>query len=443
MTVTLTATPAASGTFGLGDNLNLAFSLNGLLATKVVVLDSLLKNYSRTFTNEYNLAETLNIDYIDIAQGFFIYAATNLTSLNLILSARSRHLWRTDFCMGTKPPLTSVNGLAGLSFSDSVSNFDGDIAVRENFPAGQTNQYSKHNISANRLFPEWNPAQKKSITKVDFDVAVGTYGRRVTLSAIDSLLFTISTASFKYRLLSGTVTEALRRSSDTLKEAVPPSWYSSPDSNNLSRAVFLSVTVPDSCFIETLTVAHDFFSPAAVDSTCSTTLRFTHAVDHSSVTGRCDFARIIASKPDSIWFTEGITIPAGTRVRLVNDLTDPADPEYAKYIGRTKIRDSLAVSLSPDAIKNPRSRVGANESPDRFECIGSSRTVRYALPVPCRVSATYYDTRGRLIYSIVNKTQGPGRFVITLPGFSCAQGPLFLVFQAGSFVKKEKVIMLR
>ena len=631
VTITVTITPSASGTFAAGDNITASFSLNGLHATKVVVLDSLLKDYAKTFTNEYNLTDTVDVGYIDIAEGFFIYSITNYTNIDMLLSVTHRHVWRSDFCQGKKPPLTSVSDLVGLTYQDSLTASNCNIALREQLPANQTNQYSKHNISANRLFTEWNPVKQKSVTKVDCQVNIGVYGRRVTLSAGDSLSFMINTTSFHYMQMAGTVRQTFRRTSDTVKCAVPSSWSSA----NHLWDFFTSVRMPDSAAMDTLAVTQNFFSPIAPDSSCRESTKFTPITGYSFVRNQCDITKIINLKPDSIYFTQSLTIPVGSRIKLVNDLVNPIDPDFSKYMGRMRIYDSVSISIPsapgapitlypvsgavisgttspppsiklawnsvstavsysvqvsttpdfssmvkdtagitdtffvltglanstkyywcvnaanaggtsgwsitafftlavatlPDSVilvspvdtaKNTSEgtlfiwrtatpsatrymlqiatdssmghvlvqdstindtlfitasltvnqtywwRVKAQNAlgwgpygrkaeficisagvltehaaPISFECRGFSRTVRYSLSEQCRVSVTYYDVKGRPVFSYVNKLQGPGRYSLTFPGFALGHGAYLCVFEAGTFVKKEKVLVLR
>jgi hypothetical protein len=162
-----------------------------------------------------------------------------------------------------------------------------------------------------------------------------------------------------------------------------------------------------------------------------------HVVNNSFVRNQVDFSKIIVQKPDSVYFTESIVIPVGSRMRLINDLTNPIDPDFFKYIGRMRIHDSVSVSIPLSGVVTGRT------TPGRFECSGSSGAFRYTLPVQCRVSVQYYDTKGRLLYSFVNSNQNPGRYFLPIPAFSFAHGAYFRVFEAGKFVKKETVLILR
>lgn len=69
--------------------------------------------------------------------------------------------------------------------------------------------------------------------------------------------------------------------------------------------------------------------------------------------------------------------------------------------------------------------------------------LHYALPVACTVRLKYYDLQGRLILSLVNQTLGAGYYSVTLPSNLLAPGTLLQVFQAGSFERKDKIIVTR
>jgi hypothetical protein len=351
--ITLTITPTSSGTFGAADNIAASFSMNGLRATKVVVMDSLLKDFHRMFTNEYNLTDTVNVGYIDIATGFFIYSVTNYTGLDLLLSVTHRHLWRTDFCDGRTPPLVSINELTGFSYQDSLTASNCDIAVREQFPANQTNTYSKHNISANRLFAEWNPAKKKSVTKVDYSVGVGAYGRRVTLASNDSLQFVIRTTSFKFKEMYGTSTEQYVRTSEPSRIPVKLPWTQAVTDSLRGNFVLQKVLavaktridIPPGAFIDTMRMHYVLSNVADAAIACSSDVVLTHVMRDSVYSRPIDITNVVNDYPDSVKVNVTLRIPVNTSLKVINDLTDAKDPTYTKYIGRMNIRGLVDYNL--------------------------------------------------------------------------------------------------
>ncbi len=437
MTVSIAVTPSTTGAFVAGDNLRVIFSLNGLIATKVVALDSMLAGYQRIFTNEYAITDTLNVDYLDISKGFFNYTVFNYTGLDLQLSIVHRNVWLTSFCKGKMPALNSITDLVGLTITDSNNAYVGEVtpgSTRIDFSAGQADSFSKTNLSGCRLFPEWDSAMKKSVTKVDYIINAGVYGRRVTLLAGDSLSFVIKTVMFKYLDISGTVMESYHLPGFSLTFAVPPSWTAGSGPNLFEY--YIAVNMPNGALLDTLGTAQKIFGTKNPAINCQWLANIAHAANNATVNEQVDISPVLGPKPDSMCFTEENTIPAGTKVLLVNDLTDPTDSSYAKHIGRMTIRDSIAFAPSTIVEYDP-------VAPLSFACQAAFPVLRYSLPRQCRVSADFYDMKGRLVYSYVNKSQGPGSYALRIPTAPWPHGMYCMVFKAGSFGKREKVAVVR
>ncbi|MGA2506921.1 MAG: hypothetical protein ABSF80_05535 [Chitinispirillaceae bacterium] len=81
--------------------------------------------------------------------------------------------------------------------------------------------------------------------------------------------------------------------------------------------------------------------------------------------------------------------------------------------------------------------------PHAFSITGSSGMVRYGLPMQCHVVLKYYDLRGRLIASLVNSTQAPGYYFLSVRNALPSRGSYIRIFEAGSFIKRELVPMVR
>jgi hypothetical protein len=362
ITVSVAVTPSANVTFAAGNNLQVIFSLNGLTANKVVVQDNLLAKYVRTFTNEYDLTDTVNVNYIDIGTGFFNYVVTNNTGIEMQMSVIHRHLWTTDFCLHQTPELDSLSQLVGLTSVDSGNASNCDIAHRESFPAHTSVPYSRHNLSANRMFPEWNPVKKKSVTKVDYNVSVGTYGRRVTLNAGDSLNFIIRTPalSFKFKEMYGHCTERYFRTSDPKNIPVNLPWSKAATDSLRNHFVLQKVyakvatvmQIPvsgertqDSAFLDTMHVYFTISSTSNPALTVSDSEVFVHVTRDKVFTRFIDITNVVNSYPDSVQMKVAAAVPVGTCLKTINDLTDPKDPAYPKYVGRMIIHGIINVKL--------------------------------------------------------------------------------------------------
>jgi hypothetical protein len=353
MNVSISATPSATGTFAAGDNFGANFSLNGLKASKVVVLDSLLANYQRTFTNEYNLTDTVNVNYIDIAKGYFVFFVTNHTSMDLLLTVDHRNLWEADFCIARIPPLKSVENLTGLSFNDTNLHYSGEVAIHASQSPGPVVKYSKQNISGNRLFPEWNPITKKSVTKVDYIVNVKADNKRVTLAASDSLSFVIRTTSFKFAEMYGHSMELYNRVSEPSAIPVKLPWPkavtdSLRGSFKLQKVLAVSKTkinIPPGAFIDTMLLHYDLTSTRDPSVKGTSDVSFYHVSQDSIFTRAIDITDIVNDFPDSVRVNISMRIPVNTNIKVVNDLTDPLDPSYSKHIGRMIIPGHVIYNL--------------------------------------------------------------------------------------------------
>jgi hypothetical protein len=348
MNLSVAVTPSTSGAFVAGNNMKIIFSFGGLTASTVVANDSLFSNYSRTFTNMYKLTDTVDVSYIDIQNGFFNYTVTNYTGLDMQISVTHRNLWQTDFCIRHKPTLASVNDLVGLTLADSQAAYGGEVTPPTavvDFPAGQTDRFSKSNISLYRMFPEWewNPYDNdsESVTKVDYNITVGLHGRRVTLNSGDSLNFVIRTTSFKFNNMFGRSTAAYHRTSDPKNIPVNLPW-SKTVTDSLRQHFILqkvyanvatTMNIPAGAFIDTM---HIFYKISTTDSSVVTadSQVFNHVTRESTYVRSVDITKVVNDYPDSVRINVAATIPINTTLKAVNDLTDPNDPTYTHYVGR-------------------------------------------------------------------------------------------------------------
>ena len=78
-----------------------------------------------------------------------------------------------------------------------------------------------------------------------------------------------------------------------------------------------------------------------------------------------------------------------------------------------------------------------------FSITGFTGTVRYSIPLQCRVCLKYYDIQGRPVASPVDRVQGPGNYSLAVPVSTWAHGTYIQVFKAGSFTRKKMVAVVR
>jgi hypothetical protein len=70
-------------------------------------------------------------------------------------------------------------------------------------------------------------------------------------------------------------------------------------------------------------------------------------------------------------------------------------------------------------------------------------TISYAIPKPAEVHLAVYDMLGREVMVLVNEKKEPGYYNVTFEGNSFASGLYFYRLRVGSFVKTQKMMMVK
>gem|GEM_PF-3466840 len=328
------------------------FTMTGLVGEEMRVEDSLVA-FSREFVNAYELSDTIAVDYIDIGEGFFRYSMMNYTGVDFLVYGIHRHMWMSAFCEDRN--ITRYEELANVSGSDSAGSYFGKIIETQAFSySNREITFGKENISNCRLFSEWDESIGKSVTKVGYLVSsVPPVGNIVTMSAHDSLMFTISASSLKFRELMGTMVKTYQQQSDTQMVAINLPWNNSVK-DSLRGKFFLKkvwgdimvrTALPGRSFLDTLRIDFMAYSPdsTAVRDSTSTTLN--RVGNDSAFIRSIDITDVANSYSDSVAIVVNTHIPKGTRMRVVNDLM-PGDPDYQKYLGRMIINVSTLFRLN-------------------------------------------------------------------------------------------------
>ncbi|MBN1306741.1 MAG: hypothetical protein JXA18_02400 [Chitinispirillaceae bacterium] len=337
-----------------GQSIAIDYSLNGLEADYMKVDDHLV-NFTVEFVNPYELTDTVDVDYIDIGNGFFIYKFMNYTDFDLIVKGVHEHMWVTSFT--ELRGITRFEDLVGLSHDDSTRGFFGKLtgdSVKNTVEAHREATYGQENLSLCRLFPEWDDSLKKSVTKVRYIVSSGKPGGdTVTIRSSDSLLFTIQAVDFKFKEMQGTLTEGYERQSDTQKVAINLPWNNTVKDSLRGKFilekvwgdVFIGTEMPQRAFLDTLRIDFIAFAPesALVQDTMLTAL--TNVMRDSTFFRSIDITDVANLYSDSVAIAVRVYVPKGTKMRVVNDL-DVHDPDYDRFIGRMIIHVNTQYRLN-------------------------------------------------------------------------------------------------
>jgi hypothetical protein len=120
-------------------------------------------------------------------------------------------------------------------------------------------------------------------------------------------------------------------------------------------------------------------------------------------------------------------------------------------IGQTywwHVRAYNAAGWGPFSQKRSFTYISTSVLPKTFEQSsfnfkGLSEVLQYSLPIQCYVSLKYYDIKGRLVGSLLNRVQNPGIYSFNFPISTWSKGTYIQVFKAGNFVKKERFVVVR
>ena len=358
-----------------GKQLTISFDVNGLIVNSATI-DRTLISFKKIFINDYKITDTVDIQHIDIGDGYFLYSLKNYTDLNIGIKATHQHLWFSTYCI--QNDLQTIASLGGAGIDSS--KFDGQLAGEgTDTLSGMTTvfrhatfNFNKKTLAAHRLFPQWDihyPVYQDSVvvdsgasvSRVVYEVTPSplTWGSdTVTVSANDSIVFEISSPYFKFTRFLGTVMRAYKRAGDTETISVPFPWNeSSKDSlrnnfelQNVFGDIFFRPRLPEPQdtfrpFIDTLIVNYTMYDPVSPSIHSDTTTKFIHVINDSLFRQQAVLTDIVNNWPDSMRLKVDIEVPVGTRLRAVTDLV-PTDPDYNKYIGRMMIKALTTVRMN-------------------------------------------------------------------------------------------------
>jgi hypothetical protein len=288
-------------------------------------MDSLV-NISDTFTNRYKINDSINIDYTDIETGFFNYYCNNNSGIELYVSAVHHDLWITPACIQKK--VTQAAMLSAFADSlDSLKYYSGNLTQGDiNIHARQDTLFARLNISSNRMFPKW--VDGNSSTQVDYFVKTKPRGNWDTVNASDEVIFTIQPAALNYKEMAGLLVKPFDKNSDTQTIEIPFPFPKS-DRDSLRGSFVLdrvlanmkfTMDLPDSAFIGALQVNFKVLSPLFPGSLTDTNLAF-GTIKRDTVYNRSvNITNVVNNFPDSVKILTHVTVPAGSRIRAINDM---------------------------------------------------------------------------------------------------------------------------
>jgi hypothetical protein len=334
---------------------------NGLVAGEITAQYSVIGSFQKSYTNDYELTDTLDVKYIDLSDGMFMYVLYNYTNIDLGVDAEQLHLWNKQPCVARGvDSAAAING----KFNHDDSCIGGGSCMgyyRGKLTSGFTDinkgdslAISATNLAADRLFPLWNDSIKKSVSRVVYTIRTRQpfpYNKLINIKSTDSLLFVIRAPSVHFWEMSGVVTQEYVRGGETavLDVSFPfnkESIQSLRDNFKLSQVladIYLIPRLPDSeallprrAFLGNMRVEYVMYNPAVPSVTVSDTADFTNIINNRLLRQETDITPIMNTWPESLYITSTIRVPVGTWVRALNEQKD-VDADYTLYMGRMNI----------------------------------------------------------------------------------------------------------
>lgn len=338
-----------ANTTGVG-SLTLRFSLAGTLADQVSVVDSLIQ-IDTFFVNDYDLTDTVDIDYVDIADGNFTYSMHNGTGLQLYVKGVHEHLWKSQYCRDMN--IADYASLSAQASLDSNNYFVG-VLMQSFTPVmpGATQNFLTKNMADIRMFPRWDATQARSETYVRYEVRTpAPTGATINVSASDRVVFYIASGFMWGDALDGRM--ALDYVTDVDTQSVPIEYpfdddmiAAIRDGINFERVpIDISMTLrmpqvsevdgrgPDLGMVVINYTLWDTANPSSGTVTGVDTIYNARANEVQRIT--VDATALLNNLPNEISAVFSAKIPAGSPLYLVTDripygLTASSDSVFAR-----------------------------------------------------------------------------------------------------------------
>jgi hypothetical protein len=316
--------------------LDVDFSLDGLLADSLQVVDSLAQ-FRRTYINDYDLTDTLDVHYMDIGDGIFNYSMQNYSGLLLMVKGVHHELWNQPYCAEQ-----GLEEIADLSRAPLDSTkFLGAIMDTYVPVAPHTDQrFGVKNIAGTRLFPQWDTAQSRCETYVEYRVETpAPTGQILTISENDSIIFWIRSDYVWGEAMSAMVAVTYERNSDTesvdveypIKSQTIDSLRGSLVFDSVPALISLVTRMPhdpqhNEAFVDTVFVKYTLWNP--VDPANQTVGYDTliGARDDSLYQFTVDITSLLNQFPSTLATAFKFTVPRGTETLLIGNETRQGQP---------------------------------------------------------------------------------------------------------------------
>ncbi len=137
----------------------------------------------------------------------------------------------------------------------------------------------------------------------------------------------------------------------------------------------------------------------------------------------------------TIWgYKEGLVWQTTTYLERSDGTARPALLWLANYIKNNPVGVEKTVSGIPTSFQLDQN------FPNPFN---PTTTIRYSVPSASKVSLKVFDLLGRQVQTLVDETQMPGQYTVTLDARTLSSGVYFYRLNAGSFSQTKKLVLMK
>lgn len=406
---TLTGNPQiglSANTSGTG-SLIMRLSMDGLVADTVNVIDSLVE-IDTFFVNDYDLTDTVDIDYVDIADGNFLYGMWNHTGLQLMVKGVHEDLWKSTYCRDR-----GFEDVTDLNTAKDSSYFEG-VLMQTHVPVapGAYQPFLTKNMADIRMFPRWDATELptgRTETYVRYEVRTpAPSGRMLSISSRDSVIFMIESGFMWGDAMQGTMALEYSTSGDTqsvpieypFEDKVIDAIRDGIDFEHVPIDITVSLIMPQVAEVADkepdlgeVIVEYALWNPGNPAITIKGIDTIYNATSNQAHRLTIDAEDILNQLPNSIEATFSATIPAGTPIFLVTDrvpygVTISSDSVFARMNVYVDAEYKVNLRMSYQVVQPTALDLGANE----FDLKGYAGAVKLT------------DRSAKLIMDITNNT---------------------------------------
>lgn len=352
--VTLTA--AATG------NVSMGFSVNGGLADSVRVQDSLVQ-ISKSFTNDYDLTDSADVDYMDVHSGILNYVMENHSGLSLNVRGVHHDMWEVTWCR-----LKGWNKKEDLNATRSDSAFFlGNLLDTGSYVVvgpRSTRGFSPKSIANTRIFPVWDSAantptdssHSRSETYVEYLVQTPPpTGAMVSLSSSDSIVFVIRPNFIQGREMFGRLMETFERESDTQDVPVDYPFDSSQIEQMRGKFFFdsmmvdvaIKILLPGRAYMDSVDLTFELYDPADPLRNATVRQKYGRMKNDTVFSQTFNVTSLVNTWPNTLKVRAHALVPKGTEILVINDSVVVGSLVDTTVLGRMTIRGALKYRVKP------------------------------------------------------------------------------------------------